>query len=271
MNTNDLLARIRENMSRLENDLPLLEPHEPLPTLESDANQSVATEGTHFTLVEDHALMDNQVISTDSPSPAPEEQNVVAHAEAALVPLEVKHSDITLTPELRDPVKVSLPTLTDLGDDDPTETQTTLTEVTSEQVHVAESTDLHIEVEPAVDETTNTDTPPSSTERTVDFLIDAISEACISRGLTPNITRHTDRLTIEVKGLTLLQALFVDNGWRFEMPSVEGIRARGVANYTLVHEGSWKAWDLTDVDFANDKFVKDFASFAGRTAEGLRA
>ena len=215
--------------------------------------------------------MDNQVISTDSPSPAPEEQNVVVHAEAALVPLEVKHSDITLTPELRDPVKVSLPTLTDLGDDDPTETQTTLTEVTSEQVHVAESTDLHIEVEPAVDETTNTDTPPSSTERTVDFLIDAISEACISRGLTPNITRHTDRLTIEVKGLTLLQALFVDNGWRFEMPSVEGIRARGVANYTLVREGSWKAWDLTDVDFANDKFVKDFASFAGRTAEGLRA
>ena len=28
---------------------------------------------------------------------------------------------------------------------------------------------------------------------------------------------------------------------------------------------------LRIVDFANDKFVKDFASFAGRTAEGLRA
>lgn len=274
MNTNDLLARIRENMSRLENDLPLLEPHEPLPTLESDANQSVATEGTHFTLVEDHALTDEQFISTDSTSPAPEEQNVVVHAEAALVPLEVKHSDITLTPELRDPVKVSLPTLTDLLGDESQETETdakATTVITDKHVDIKSSTDLRIEVEPAVEETTVVETPTYSTQSRVGYLIEEISEACVARKLTPTVTRLDDRISIEVKGHTLLLALLADNVWRIEMPSVEGIRARGVANYTLVREGSWKAWDLTDVDFANDKFVKDFASFAGRTAEGLRA
>ena len=122
---NDLLARVRENVNRLEKGLPLLAPTEPLPVLgdePSDSQTDMTTEttpidGTHFTLVDDHALINDDMAATEHQATHESEANTV-HPEAAIVPLEVKHSDITLTPEFRDPVKVSLPTLTDVFDDE---------------------------------------------------------------------------------------------------------------------------------------------------------
>lgn len=274
---NDLLARVRENVNRLEKGLPLLAPTEPLPVLgdePSDSQTDMTTEttpidGTHFTLVDDHALINDDMAATEHQATHESEANTV-HPEAAIVPLEVKHSDITLTPEFRDPVKVSLPTLTDVFDDETApEPESTIDDCVVEMPDDGADLmppSLRIETIPTEDDETVVDT-----SRTIDFLLEAISEACLTRGMTPNVARNDKRITIELDEGLLLEALSDSTGWRIEMPSVDGVRARGVANYSLVRAGTWKAWDLTDTDFANDKFVKDFASFAGRTAEGLNS
>ena len=274
---NDLLARVRENVNRLEKGLPLLAPTEPLPVLgdePSDSQTDMTTEttpidGTHFTLVDDHALINDDMAATEHQATHESEANTV-HPEAAIVPLEVKHSDITLTPEFRDPVKVSLPTLTDVFEDETApEPESTVDDCVVEMPDDGADLlppSLRIETIPTEDDETVVDT-----SRTIDFLLEAISEACLTRGMTPNVARNDKRITIELDEGLLLEALSDSTGWRIEMPSVDGVRARGVANYSLVRAGTWKAWDLTDADFANDKFVKDFASFAGRTAEGLNS
>lgn len=171
--------------------------------------------------------------------------------EAPLMPVEVEKADIMLIPEMemRDAVRISLPTLSDVFDDEPAAEADAKTEDEAPNEPAAESCgDPH-------------HTP-------VTFM-EVIRDGLMDRGINPVLHTTPNDATMTIGGRTLLRATFWSGRADVLVPAFDDVKPRTCAGCRLVHNGAWRMWSLAEADLTQ-RFVQDFVVFIARTAEALR-
>lgn len=231
-----LLAHVRANVERLEAGLDMIvfdkEDEDPVPPVAPVTPADLAPA--------DLAPDDAEPVVT-----AP------VQFEAPLMPVEVEKADIMLIPEMemRDAVRISLPTLSDVFDDEPAAETDAETEGEAQNEPVAESCgDPH-------------HTP-------VTFM-EVIRDGLMDRGVNPVLQTTPNDATMTIGGRTLLRATFWSGRADVLVPTFDDVKPRTCAGCRLVHNGAWRMWSLAEADLTQ-RFVQDFVVFIARTAEALR-
>ena len=226
-----LLAHVRANVERLEAGLDMIvfdkEDEDPVPPVAPVTPADLAPD-------------DAEPVVT-----AP------VQFEAPLMPVEVEKADIMLIPEMemRDAVRISLPTLSDVFDDEPAAEADTKTEDEAPNEPAAESCgDPH-------------HTP-------VTFM-EVIRDGLMDRGVNPVLHTTPNDATMTIGGRTLLRATFWSGRADVLVPAFDDVKPRTCAGCRLVHNGAWRMWSLAEADLTQ-RFVQDFVVFIARTAEALR-
>lgn len=226
-----LLAHVRANVERLEAGLDMIvfdkEDEDPVPPVAPVTPADLAPD-------------DAEPVVT-----AP------VQFEAPLMPVEVEKADIMLIPEMemRDAVRISLPTLSDVFDDEPAAETDAETEGEAQNEPVAESCgDPH-------------HTP-------VTFM-EVIRDGLMDRGVNPVLQTTPNDATMTIGGRTLLRAIFWSGRADVLVPAFDDVKPRTCAGCRLVHNGAWRMWSLAEADLTQ-RFVQDFVVFIARTAEALR-
>lgn len=226
-----LLAHVRANVERLEAGLDMIvfdkEDEDPVPPVAPVTPANLAPD-------------DAEPVVT-----AP------VQFEAPLMPVEVEKADIMLIPEMemRDAVRISLPTLSDVFDDEPAAETDAETEGEAQNEPVAESCgDPH-------------HTP-------VTFM-EVIRDGLMDRGVNPVLQTTPNDATMTIGGRTLLRATFWSGRADVLVPAFDDVKPRTCAGCRLVHNGAWRMWSLAEADLTQ-RFVQDFVVFIARTAEALR-
>lgn len=226
-----LLAHVRANVERLEAGLDMIvfdkEDEDPVPPVAPVTPADLAPD-------------DAEPVVT-----AP------VQFEAPLMPVEVEKADIMLIPEMemRDAVRISLPTLSDVFDDEPAAETDVETEGEAQNEPVAESCgDPH-------------HTP-------VTFM-EVIRDGLMDRGVNPVLQTTPNDATMTIGGRTLLRATFWSGRADVLVPAFDDVKPRTCAGCRLVHNGAWRMWSLAEADLTQ-RFVQDFVVFIARTAEALR-
>lgn len=226
-----LLAHVRANVERLEAGLDMIvfdkEDEDPVPPVAPVTPADLAPD-------------DAEPVVT-----AP------VQFEAPLMPVEVEKADIMLIPEMemRDAVRISLPTLSDVFDDEPAAETDAETEGKAQNEPVAESCgDPH-------------HTP-------VTFM-EVIRDGLMDRGVNPVLQTTPNDATMTIGGRTLLRATFWSGRADVLVPAFDDVKPRTCAGCRLVHNGAWRMWSLAEADLTQ-RFVQDFVVFIARTAEALR-
>lgn len=171
--------------------------------------------------------------------------------EAPLMPVEVEKADIMLIPEMemRDAVRISLPTLSDVFDDEPAAEADDKTEDEAPNEPAAESCD-----------------DPHHTPVT---FMEVIRDGLMDRGINPVLHTTPNDATMTIGGRTLLRATFWSGRADVLVPAFDDVKPRTCAGCRLVHNGAWRMWSLAEADLTQ-RFVQDFVVFIARTAEALR-
>ena len=226
-----LLAHVRANVERLEAGLDMIvfdkEDEDPVPPVAPVTPADLAPDDTEPVVT------------------AP------VQFEAPLMPVEVEKADIMLIPEMemRDAVRISLPTLSDVFDDEPAAETDAETEGEAQNEPVAESCgDPH-------------HTP-------VTFM-EVIRDGLMDRGVNPVLQTTPNDATMTIGGRTLLRATFWSGRADVLVPAFDDVKPRTCAGCRLVHNGAWRMWSLAEADLTQ-RFVQDFVVFIARTAEALR-
>lgn len=226
-----LLAHVRANVERLEAGLDMIvfdkEDEDPVPPVAPVTPADLAPD-------------DAEPVVT-----AP------VQFEAPLMPVEVEKADIMLIPEMemRDAVRISLPTLSDVFDDEPAAEADAETEDEAQNEPAAESCgDPH-------------HTP-------VTFM-EVIRDGLMDRGINPVLQTTPNDATMTIGGRTLLRATFWSGRADVLVPAFDDVKPRTCAGCRLVHNGAWRMWSLAEADLTQ-RFVQDFVVFIARTAEALR-
>ena len=229
--TDLLLAHVRANVERLEAGLDMIifdkEDEDPVPPVAPVTPADLAPD-------------DAEPVVT-----AP------VQFEAPLMPVEVEKADIMLIPEMemRDAVRISLPTLSDVFDDEPAAEADAKTEDEAPNEPAAESCgDPH-------------HTP-------VTFM-EVIRDGLMDRGVNPVLHTTPNDATMTIGGRTLLRATFWSGRADVLVPAFDDVKPRTCAGCRLVHNGAWRMWSLAEADLTQ-RFVQDFVVFIARTAEALR-
>lgn len=229
--TDLLLAHVRANVERLEAGLDMIvfdkEDEDPVPPVAPVTPADLAPD------------------DADPVVTAP------VQFEAPLMPVEVEKADIMLIPEMemRDAVRISLPTLSDVFDDEPAAEADAKTEDEAPNEPAAESCgDPH-------------HTP-------VTFM-EVIRDGLMDRGVNPVLHTTPNDATMTIGGRTLLRATFWSGRADVLVPAFDDVKPRTCAGYRLVHNGAWRMWSLAEADLTQ-RFVQDFVVFIARTAEALR-
>lgn len=229
--TDLLLAHVRANVERLEAGLDMIvfdkEDEDPVPPVAPVTPADLAPD-------------DAEPVVT-----AP------VQFEAPLMPVEVEKADIMLIPEMemRDAVRISLPTLSDVFDDEPAAEADAKTEDEAPNEPAAESCgDPH-------------HTP-------VTFM-EVIRDGLMDRGVNPVLQTTPNDATMTIGGRTLLRATFWSGRADVLVPAFDDVKPRTCAGCRLVHNGAWRMWSLAEADLTQ-RFVQDFVVFIARTAEALR-
>lgn len=226
-----LLAHVRANVERLEAGLDMIvfdkEDEDPVPPVAPVTPADLA------------------------PDDAEPVVTATVQFEAPLMPVEVEKADIMLIPEMemRDAVRISLPTLSDVFDDEPAAETDAETEGEAQNEPVAESCgDPH-------------HTP-------VTFM-EVIRDGLMDRGVNPVLQTTPNDATMTIGGRTLLRATFWSGRADVLVPAFDDVKPRTCAGCRLVHNGAWRMWSLAEADLTQ-RFVQDFVVFIARTAEALR-
>ena len=217
-----LLAHVRANVERLEAGLDMIvfdkEDEDPVPPVAPVTPADLAPDDAE------------PVVTTP------------VQFEAPLMPVEVEKADIMLIPEMemRDAVRISLPTLSDVFDDEPATEADAKTEDEAPNEPAAESCgDPH-------------HTP-------VTFM-EVIRDGLMDRGINPVLHTTPNDATMTI-------------GWSGRadvlVPAFDDVKPRTCAGCRLVHNGAWRMWSLAEADLTQ-RFVQDFVVFIARTAEALR-
>ena len=229
--TDLLLAHVRANVERLEAGLDMIvfdkEDEDPVPPVAPVTPADLAPD-------------DAEPVVT-----AP------VQFEAPLMPVEVEKADIMLIPEMemRDAVRISLPTLSDVFDDEPAAEADAKTEDEAPNEPAAESCgDPH-------------HTP-------VTFM-EVIRDGLMDRGVNPVLHTTPNDATMTIGGRTLLRATFWSGRADVLVPAFDDVKPRTCAGCRLVHNGAWRMWSLAEADLTQ-RFVQDFVVFIARPAEALR-
>lgn len=229
--TDQLLAHVRANVERLEAGLDMIvfdkEDEDPVPPVAPVTPADLAPD------------------DADPVVTAP------VQFEAPLMPVEVEKADIMLIPEMemRDAVRISLPTLSDVFDDEPAAEADAETEDEAQNEPAAESCgDPH-------------HTP-------VTFM-EVIRDGLMDRGINPVLQTTPNDATMTIGGRTLLRATFWSGRADVLVPAFDDVKPRTCAGCRLVHNGAWRMWSLAEADLTQ-RFVQDFVVFIARTAEALR-
>ena len=229
--TDLLLAHVRANVERLEAGLDMIvfdkEDEDPVPPVAPVTPADLAPD------------------DADPVITAP------VQFEAPLMPVEVEKADIMLIPEMemRDAVRISLPTLSDVFDDEPAAEADAKTEDEAPNEPAAESCgDPH-------------HTP-------VTFM-EVIRDGLMDRGVNPVLHTTPNDATMTIGGRTLLRATFWSGRADVLVPAFDDVKPRTCAGCRLVHNGAWRMWSLAEADLTQ-RFVQDFVVFIARTAEALR-
>lgn len=229
--TDLLLAHVRANVERLEAGLDMIvfdkEDEDPVPPVAPVTPDDLAPDDAE------------PVVTTP------------VQFEAPLMPVEVEKADIMLIPEMemRDAVRISLPTLSDVFDDEPAAETDAETEGEAQNEPVAESCgDPH-------------HTP-------VTFM-EVIRDGLMDRGVNPVLQTTPNDATMTIGGRTLLRATFWSGRADVLVPAFDDVKPRTCAGCRLVHNGAWRMWSLAEADLTQ-RFVQDFVVFIARTAEALR-
>ena len=229
--TDLLLAHVRANVERLEAGLDMIvfdkEDEDPVPPVAPVTPADLAPD------------------DADPVVTAP------VQFEAPLMPVEVEKADIMLIPEMemRDAVRISLPTLSDVFDDEPAAEADAETEDEAQNEPAAESCgDPH-------------HTP-------VTFM-EVIRDGLMDRGINPVLHTTPNDATMTIGGHTLLRATFWSGRADVLVPAFNDVKPRTCAGCRLVHNGAWRMWSLAEADLTQ-RFVQDFVVFIARTAEALR-
>lgn len=226
-----LLAHVRANVERLEAGLDMIvfdkEDEDPLPPVAPVTPADLAPD-------------DAEPVVT-----AP------VQFEAPLMPVEVEKADIMLIPEMemRDAVRISLPTLSDVFDDEPAAETDAETEGEAQNEPMAESCD-----------------DPHHTPVT---FMEVIRDGLMDRGVNPVLQTTPNDATMTIGGRTLLRATFWSGRADVLVPAFDDVKPRTCAGCRLVHNGAWRMWSLAEADLTQ-RFVQDFVVFIARTAEALR-
>ena len=226
-----LLAHVRANVERLEAGLEMIvfdkEDEDPVPPVAPVTPADLAPDDAE------------PVVTTP------------VQFEAPLMPVEVEKADIMLIPEMemRDAVRISLPTLSDVFDDEPAAEADAKTEDEAPNEPAAESCgDPH-------------HTP-------VTFM-EVIRDGLMDRGVNPVLHTTPNDATMTIGGRTLLRATFWSGRADVLVPAFDDVKPRTCAGCRLVHNGAWRMWSLAEADLTQ-RFVQDFVVFIARTAEALR-
>lgn len=226
-----LLAHVRANVERLEAGLDMIvfdkEDEDPVPPVAPVTPADLAPDDAE------------PVVTTP------------VQFEAPLMPVEVEKADIMLIPEMemRDAVRISLPTLSDVFDDEPATEADAKTEDEAPNEPAAESCgDPH-------------HTP-------VTFM-EVIRDGLMDRGINPVLHTTPNDATMTIGGRTLLRATFWSGRADVLVPAFDDVKPRTCAGCRLVHNGAWRMWSLAEADLTQ-RFVQDFVVFIARTAEALR-
>ena len=229
--TDLLLAHVRANVERLETGLDMIvfdkEDEDPVPPV---------------------APVTPADLAPDDAAPV---VTAPVQFEAPLMPVEVEKADIMLIPEMemRDAVRISLPTLSDVFDDEPAAEADAKTEDEAPNEPAAESCgDPH-------------HTP-------VTFM-EVIRDGLMDRGVNPVLQTTPNDATMTIGGRTLLRATFWSGRADVLVPAFDDVKPRTCAGCRLVHNGAWRMWSLAEADLTQ-RFVQDFVVFIARTAEALR-
>lgn len=229
--TDLLLAHVRANVERLEAGLDMIvfdkEDEDPVPPVAPVTPADLAPDDAE------------PVVTTP------------VQFEAPLMPVEVEKADIMLIPEMemRDAVRISLPTLSDVFDDEPAAEADAKTEDEAPNEPAAESCgDPH-------------HTP-------VTFM-EVIRDGLMDRGINPVLQTTPNDATMTIGGRTLLRATFWSGRADVLVPAFDDVKPRTCAGCRLVHNGAWRMWSLAEADLTQ-RFVQDFVVFIARTAEALR-
>ena len=88
-------------------------------------------------------------------------------------------------------------------------------------------------------------------------------------GFEPALLREGEALVLRVKDHRV--AILACRGGALEVrvPSVLGVRARGVSNYRTSEGGEWKIWSLADWEIADEEFAGNLAGFVVRSTSML--
>lgn len=226
-----LLAHVRANVERLEAGLDMIvfdkEDEDPVPPVAPVTPADLAPD-------------DAEPVVT-----AP------VQFEAPLMPVEVEKADIMLIPEMemRDAVRISLPTLSDVFDDEP-----------------APETDAEPEAEAQTEPAAESCGDPHHTPVT---FMEVIRDGLMDRGINPVLQTTPNDATMTIGGRTLLRATFWSGRADVLVPAFDDVKPRTCAGCRLVHNGAWRMWSLAEADLTQ-RFVQDFVVFIARTAEALR-
>lgn len=226
-----LLAHVRANVERLEAGLDMIvfdkEDEDPVPPVAPVTPADLAPD-------------DAEPVVT-----AP------VQFEAPLMPVEVEKADIMLIPEMemRDAVRISLPTLSDVFDDEP-----------------AAETDAEPETEAQTEPAPESCGDPHHTPVT---FMEVIRDGLMDRGINPVLQTTPNDATMTIGGRTLLRATFWSGRADVLVPAFDDVKPRTCAGCRLVHNGAWRMWSLAEADLTQ-RFVQDFVVFIARTAEALR-
>lgn len=187
---------------------------------------------------------------------APDEEPDVGDASpvpfgAPLMPVEVEKADIMLIPEMemREAVRISLPTLSDVFDDAPEEP----------------------DAPPAEEQPADGALPAESAgpHHTPVTFMEVIRDGLMDRGINPALQTTPNDATMTIGGRTLMRATFWSGRADVLVPVFADVRPRSSAGCRLVHNGSWRMWSLAEADMTQ-KFVQDFVVFIAKTAEAMR-
>ena len=226
-----LLAHVRANVERLEAGLEMIvfdkEDEDPVPPVAPVTPADLAPDDAE------------PVVTTP------------VQFEAPLMPVEVEKADIMLIPEMemRDAVRISLPTLSDVFDDEPAAEADAKTEDEAPNEPAAESCD-----------------DPHHTPVT---FMEVIRDGLMDRGINPVLHTTPNDATMTIGGRTLLRATFWSGRADVLVPAFDDVKPRTCAGCRLVHNGAWRMWSLAEADLTQ-RFVQDFVVFIARTAEALR-
>lgn len=229
-----LFAHVRANVERLEAGLDMIvfddEDEPPVPAVAPATPADFA----------------------DAPEDEPEAHELApVQFEAPLMPVEVEKADIMLIPEMemREAVRISLPTLTDVFDDGP-------------EPRPEEAAD-EAPADPAPD------AESAGPRHTPVTFMEVIRDGLMDRGINPALQTTPNDATMTIGDKTLLRATFWSGRADVLVPVFADVRPRSCAGCRLVHNGAWRMWSLAEADMTQ-KFVQDFVVFIAKTAEALR-